>query len=532
MKHNLLTLLAALAAGGLTLPSARAEIPDTIVLPGRVTVDNLNFTGTGQFKFVIYQTIPGQGSFQLWNNQAGANTGALAEPATAVSLAVREGLYRAPLGDTTVANMAAVPPILDPAANAEAFLRVWFNDGSHGFQLLTPDLTLGAAACALRVHSMDSFEGIPASALVRKDVANRFNHVDGITVMGTAPTGSTPAPGATVPVATAGSRFQYLPGYAALRAGVVTADQWSAANMGVRSIAMGLDPIASGYQSIAFGSGAEATAEEAVAIGPEALASGGWSMAIGRGAEASATYTLALGPWATASGLQSTSLGYNNTASGQSAYTFGEGNTASGVGAYVFGYHNTANLTYATAFGAGNSAGAWYATAAGIGTSARSYGETVFGSNNAVVTPLSTTAFNSGDLLFVVGGAGSGTGRNAFALLKNGNATLRGTLTQGSDRNRKTAIVPVDTAAVLAKVCALPLATWRYVDDTTTHLGPMAQDFFAAFQLGATDTGIALVDADGVALAALQELKSRADSGDTRLDQIDARLAALEAKLR
>jgi hypothetical protein len=117
-------------------------------------------------------------------------------------------------------------------------------------------------------------------------------------------------------------------------------------------------------------------------------------------------------------------------------------------------------------------------------------------------------------------------------VFKSGNATLQGTLTQGSDRNRKVDIIPADTATVLTKVAALPLAIWKYKDETVTHLGPMAQDFFAAFRLGGTDTGIASVDADGIALAAIQELKKQLDAKDARIAALEVRLAAIEAKMK
>ena len=62
--------------------------------------------------------------------------------------------------------------------------------------------------------------------------------------------------------------------------------------------------------------------------------------------------------------------------------------------------------------------------------------------------------------------------------------------------------------AVLDRVVAMPLATWNYKeqDDSIRHMGPMAQDFHAAFGLGVSDKLIDTVDPDGVALAAIQGL--------------------------
>ncbi|QLE70463.1 tail fiber domain-containing protein [Streptomyces rectiverticillatus] len=61
---------------------------------------------------------------------------------------------------------------------------------------------------------------------------------------------------------------------------------------------------------------------------------------------------------------------------------------------------------------------------------------------------------------------------------------------------------------VLDKVSALPIGTWRYSWESPgiRHLGPMSQDFTAAFGLGRYDTSIDCVDINGVALLAIQAL--------------------------
>ncbi len=100
----------------------------------------------------------------------------------------------------------------------------------------------------------------------------------------------------------------------------------------------------------------------------------------------------------------------------------------------------------------------------------------------------------------------------------NGDLRMRGAVRatnfiQTSDVNLKTAFTPVDSAAVLEAVAALPIAEWSFRSDAegVRHLGPTAQDFAAAFGLGDTRTGIASVDADGVALAAIQALEAEND---------------------
>ena len=64
---------------------------------------------------------------------------------------------------------------------------------------------------------------------------------------------------------------------------------------------------------------------------------------------------------------------------------------------------------------------------------------------------------------------------------------------------------------MLKRVVALPMSTWRYKHqaENVRHMGPIAQDFFEAFQLGEDERRISTVDADGVAFAAIQGLNAK-----------------------
>ena len=68
---------------------------------------------------------------------------------------------------------------------------------------------------------------------------------------------------------------------------------------------------------------------------------------------------------------------------------------------------------------------------------------------------------------------------------------------------------PVDEEAVLETVAALPVETWRYVDEIDPsgkrHIGTYAEDFQRGFGLGDGKT-LDLVDTTGVAFAALKAL--------------------------
>ena len=120
------------------------------------------------------------------------------------------------------------------------------------------------------------------------------------------------------------------------------------------------------------------------------------------------------------------------------------------------------------------------------------------------------------------------TGTEALRL-ENNNAYVNGALVLTSDRNAKENIQPVDAGAVLEKVAALPIREWNYRTDAarSRHLGPMAQDFHAAFRLGTDDKHIATVDADGVALAAIQGLNQKVED---RSQRSEARMQKLEAE--
>jgi len=115
-----------------------------------------------------------------------------------------------------------------------------------------------------------------------------------------------------------------------------------------------------------------------------------------------------------------------------------------------------------------------------------------------------------------------------------------------SDRNAKADVENVNPGDILAKLVDLPISTWAYTGDPTTrHIGPMAQDFYTAFAVGSSDKHIATVDADGVALAAIQrinqlveqqrariaELEAGARVKDAQMAVLAARLAALEQSL-
>jgi hypothetical protein len=110
------------------------------------------------------------------------------------------------------------------------------------------------------------------------------------------------------------------------------------------------------------------------------------------------------------------------------------------------------------------------------------------------------------------------------ATLSNG-----GVWTNQSSRTLKEGFASVDSMDILRKVAALPITTWTYKRSAEgLHMGPVAEDFKAAFGLAGDGKSIGTVDADGVALAAIQGLNQKLESENAALK---ARLEAIEAKL-
>ena len=130
-------------------------------------------------------------------------------------------------------------------------------------------------------------------------------------------------------------------------------------------------------------------------------------------------------------------------------------------------------------------------------------------------------------------------GTGGVASLTNG-----GTWTNASSRAFKEGFAAVDAMDILAKLSAMPITRWTYKQSSEgTHLGPMAEDFKAAFDLAGDGKSISTVDADGVALAAIQGLNRKLESENAALraeqDALNRdnrilreRLDAIEARLR
>ncbi|MCF7764845.1 MAG: galactose oxidase [Verrucomicrobia bacterium] len=119
-----------------------AQVPGLLSYQGRVFSGAAAFEGNGQFKFAL---LNADGSVVYWLNHPDGNGDG--QPDNAVTVGVTRGLYSVLLGDSSLPNMAGIAPSV--FSNSSVHLRVWFNDGTSGFQQLTPDQRLAAVGYAL-----------------------------------------------------------------------------------------------------------------------------------------------------------------------------------------------------------------------------------------------------------------------------------------------------------------------------------------------------------------------------------------------
>jgi hypothetical protein len=290
----------------------------------------------------------------------------------------------------------------------------------------------------------------------------------------------------------------------------------------------GLTNTASGTYSVVAG-GRDNVASSGFAVvggGRSNTASGGWAT-VGGGFSNEASFEDAT----VGGGFQNTASqayavvggGRDNFASGSSATVAGgNGNSASGNETFVGG-------------GASNVASGTWAMIPG-GHSNQAAGDLSFAAGRRAKvqdTADGTFAWADGqDFNFTVSGANrfevrsTGGARFVSSIDSFGDPTTGVELAAGggswsafSDESAKDNVVAVDPEDVLDRVSTLPISTWNYEAQAPSirHIGPMAQDFYRAFGVGEDERHITAVDADGVALAAIQGLNEKVEALEAQL---------------
>jgi len=186
-----ITNLTVLRTLGLSLALAAAstfgQAPGLISHQGKVIVSgsSTNYTGTGLFKFAL---VNAAGDTTYWSHDSTSNGGT--QPTSAVTLPVARGVFSVNLGDTNVANMTQTIPASAFSTGA-VYLRVWFDDGVNGSQLLAPDRRITSVAYALQAATAASADAVAATAITgtlglgQLPAAVVTNTATGVTLSGT-----------------------------------------------------------------------------------------------------------------------------------------------------------------------------------------------------------------------------------------------------------------------------------------------------------------------------------------------------------
>ena len=158
---------------------------------------------------------------------------------------------------------------------------------------------------------------------------------------------------------------------------------------------------------------------------------------------------------------------------------------------------------------------------------------------NAAVSTNNTMAFGNANVerwVFGISTTSAGAPSKALEVAatgKPGNGaylTSGGVWTNTSDVNLKEEFSLVDSEDILRKIMLLPISRWRYKGTGEFHIGPMAQDFYALFQVGIDEKHISTIDPNGIALLAIQQLKQENTELLKLLADLQQRISLLEKK--
>ncbi len=272
------------------------------------------------------------------------------------------------------------------------------------------------------------------------------------------------------PAEGAGTRVMWHPEKGAFRAGTVSGNLWDDANIGDHSVAMGNDARASASSSTAFGLRTRAAQQSSFAVGEDNVASGAASVAMGYHAHTNARQGSFV--FSDRSSVDTIRAGVNHSA-----------NWRTSGGFRIF---TSSNLSTGVTLQSGASVSNWGQASAVISTS-------------------------TGAML-----------------------TTGGVWQNASDVNSKHRFEQISNEEILEKLRKLPVTRWSYKTEAENirHIGPMAQDFYAAFGLGSDNRGIGTVDADGVALTGIKALEERTRNLASELESLKADNAALRQQMK
>jgi hypothetical protein len=218
--------------------------------------------------------------------------------------------------------------------------------------------------------------------------------------------------------------------------------------------------------------------------------------------------------------LYSIGMGYQPRATAPASTAIGPYNQATGDYSLSLGSYSQATQSHAVAIGTQAYATGIYSIA--IGSGANTWGKDgsmVFGDDAYFQTAYSS-ADNQLTMRFIGGYRlwSSYPDSTAGVYMRHG----QNGWSAYCDRNKKENFKKLDFEEVLKKIDKIPVTEWNYKGlDTIKYIGPMAQDFWQAFQLGGTDSlGINTICIDGVNMAAIKGLIQRTNELNTTLARL------------
>jgi hypothetical protein len=314
--------------------------------------------------------------------------------------------------------------------------------------------------------------------------------------------------------------------------GVACTTGTSGQNYSYATVGGGHSNVASGFKSsVGGGSYNIASASGATVCGGYGNeASDNWNTVGGGYSNAASGYlaTVGGGVYDTASGDYSTVSGGDFNRAHETWSTIGGGR------------NNTAIAVYATVPGGYKStAGGTISIAAGNRAKANHNGSVVLVANSSAIDSDSTRSGGyeqmvlraDGDL-YITNTAEQAPYDNTNIITTRGGAYLSGNggdWTNSSDRNKKENFTPVDGQEILELLEQLEITKWNYKEDdeNITHIGPVAQDFYALFELGGDDKSISTIDPSGIALAAIKELYARDKTQQKQIEELTRKIDEL-----
>jgi hypothetical protein len=281
-------------------------------------------------------------------------------------------------------------------------------------------------------------------------------------------------------------------------------NEWDDANVGFFSWAGGSNSTAIGLYAFAFGDTNSAESTSSIVFGSGNQVKGAAAFSSGAGNRVCDTYGVALGNNAKSGGP------YINGRCDPDTFNI------TGLAAVAIGYNVTADKDHSTAMGKFASNNGFQGTFIWSDGSAQQSADTFRNTANNEFAARATGGFRFRTNIGGTTGCNLPAGSGVF------NCT--------SSRKTKENFLDVNGEQLLATLRSVPVSTWNYIGEgrQVRHIGPMAEDFYAAFQLGVTNESIGVQDLAGIAIAAVKALDERTAELEAKTAEVDALRAQMQ----